>query len=276
MSADVVLAALAGAGLALAAAPAVASIPVALRSLAHRRPGRRVRRRRVPGVTSAPIPADLRARVAAAGAPRGWGAAEWTRLKWRLALAGGGCAAWLLAAAPSRAGVVAALLAPVAGFLAPDALLARRAARRRALIAAEAPDLLDRLRLASESGMAPDRAVRRAAAYGAGPLAVELRGMTAAVELGLASGEAPAELRRRCSAPEADALAGLLDRSLRHGVPLAAPLAALAGGLRAERARGRRERAATSAPKIQLVVALLLVPAALLVVAAGMLAQSPT
>jgi hypothetical protein len=82
-----------------------------------------------------------------------------------------------------------------------------------------------------------------------------------------------AELRRRCAAPEADALTALLGRAALHGAPLGAPLGGLAAGLRAERARRGRERAATSAPKIQLVVALLLVPAALLVVAAGLLAQ---
>ena len=275
MSADALLAALAGACLALAAAPLALRVAAAAGALAHRPrwpgPGRRIR-----SPAAVAMPTDLPARVAAAGAPRGWAGADWARLTWGLAFAGGCCAALVLAGGPGRAGVTLALGLPVAGFLAPDAARARRAARRRAAIAAEAPDLLDRLRLAVESGMAPDRAVARAAAHGRGPLARELRAMTGAVALGQASGEALDELRRRCAAPEADALAALLGRSLRHGAPLAVPLRALADGLRAERARRRRERAATSAPKIQLVVALLLVPAALLVVAAGMLAQSPT
>ena len=49
-------------------------------------------------------------------------------------------------------------------------------------------------------------------------------------------------------------------------------LCALAEDARAVRARGLRERAARAAPKIQLVVALLLVPAAMLLVGAAMVA----
>lgn len=275
MSADALLAGVAGACLALAvgltAGRALAAVTAPVRRPRSRRP-----RARGAGRTAVAMPADLPARVAAAGTPHGWSAGDWTRLKWGLALAAGCVAAPALAGAPGRAGGALALVLPVAGFLAPDAVLARRAARRRAAIVAEAPDLLDRLRLAVESGMAPDRALARAAAHGRGPLAAELRAMSAAVALGQASCDALDELRRRCAAPEADALAAMLGRSLRHGAPLAAPLHALAAGLRAERARRRREHAATSAPKIQLVVALLLVPAALLVVAAGMLAQGPT
>jgi len=58
-------------------------------------------------------------------------------------------------------------------------------------------------------------------------------------------------------------------RSLARAPPADA-LAALADEARAERARQVRDRAARAAPKIQLVVALLLVPAVLLLVAAAL------
>ena len=54
--------------------------------------------------------------------------------------------------------------------------------------------------------------------------------------------------------------------------PLGPTVAALAGGARAARTGRIRDRAQRAAPKIQLVVALLLVPAVLLLVAAGLLA----
>ncbi len=72
--------------------------------------------------------------------------------------------------------------------------------------------------------------------------------------------------------PEAHALAAAVRRAERHGVPLGPAVAALAVGARAERGRRIRDRAQRAAPKIQLVVALLLVPAVLLLVGAGLLA----
>ncbi len=62
-----------------------------------------------------------------------------------------------------------------------------------------------------------------------------------------------------------------LDRSRRHGAPLADTLAAQARDARFALARSAREEAARAGPKIQLVVALLLVPSVLLLVAAALL-----
>ena len=64
---------------------------------------------------------------------------------------------------------------------------------------------------------------------------------------------------------------GALERSRRHGVPLADTLTAQAREARAALARASREHAARAGPKIQLVVALLLVPSVLLLVAAALL-----
>jgi tight adherence protein C len=61
-----------------------------------------------------------------------------------------------------------------------------------------------------------------------------------------------------------------LQRAERHGAPLGPALAALAADARARRAQALRERAAKAAPKIQLVVALLLVPAVMLLLGAAL------
>jgi tight adherence protein C len=63
-----------------------------------------------------------------------------------------------------------------------------------------------------------------------------------------------------------------LDRAARHGAPLAETLAAQARDARFALRRRVREEAARAGPKIQLVVALLLVPSVLLIVAAALLA----
>ena len=62
-----------------------------------------------------------------------------------------------------------------------------------------------------------------------------------------------------------------LRRAERHGAPLAAALAAQAAEARSRRAAQRSETAAKAAPKIQLVVTLLLVPAVLLLLAAALI-----
>jgi tight adherence protein C len=66
---------------------------------------------------------------------------------------------------------------------------------------------------------------------------------------------------------------GALRRSARHGSPLGPALGAIAADARAERARRVRDSAARAAPKVQLIVALLLVPAVLLLVAAALAAS---
>ena len=62
-----------------------------------------------------------------------------------------------------------------------------------------------------------------------------------------------------------------LQRAERHGAPLGGALAAQAAEARSLRAAGRSEQAAKAAPKIQLVVTLLLVPAVMLLVAAALI-----
>jgi tight adherence protein C len=66
------------------------------------------------------------------------------------------------------------------------------------------------------------------------------------------------------------ALVAALERARRHGVPLADTLAAQARSARFALGRRIRDDAARAGPKIQLVVALLLVPSVLLLVAAAL------
>ena len=175
-------------------------------------------------------------------------------------------------ALPGRLGLLAVVVAPACGFLLPDLMLKRRARARAQAARAEAPDLLDRVRLASDAGLPPAAALARAARHDDGPLATELRALAAATSLGAPREQALRRLTARLPVPEAHALAAAVRRAERHGAPLGPAVAALAVGARAERGRRVRDRAQRAAPKIQLVVALLLVPAVLLLVSAGLLA----
>jgi tight adherence protein C len=217
-------------------------------------------------------PADLADRVAAAGAPAGLSPNDVAALKGALALAAALLSVPLAAGAPGRLGPLLLLAAPAAAFLAPDALLARRARLRSAAMTAELPDVLDLLRVAVEAGLPVSRALADVGRRHPGVLAAELRATAGAVSLGVPRARAFAELRRRAPLASVSALLAAVERSERHGAPLSPALAALARDARAEAGRELAERAARAAPKIQLVVALLLVPAVLLLVAAAAVA----
>jgi tight adherence protein C len=101
-----------------------------------------------------------------------------------------------------------------------------------------------------------------------GVLAFEIGAAAVRMQLGTARAEALGALVARCPVDGVAALAAAIARADRHGAALAPALRALAAEARAEQARRLRDDAARAAPKIQLVVALLLVPAVMLLVAA--------
>jgi tight adherence protein C len=223
-------------------------------------------------VRPAQAPRDLEARIAAAGRPAGLGPRELMAAKLAGALAAGTVGALLAAAAPGRLGLVFALGAPVAGFLAPDLQLSRLAAARARRVRRELPVLLDLLRVQVEAGAPLHAALLTVGERSRGPLAAEWRALGREVALGIPLEDALHALERRLPLAEVGALVAALDRSRRHGAPLAATLAAQAREARFAFARRVREEAARAGPKIQLVVALLLVPSVLLLVAAALVA----
>lgn len=196
----------------------------------------------------------------------------------KLAGAAAGSLLGLLAApaAPGRTAALVALLMPVAGFLAPDALLERRARRRRRALLAALPDALDLLAVSAGSGRGPAAGLEQLARAGEGPLAEELRMAVAELSCGRPLSATLGSLRARVPGGELATLVAAIERSRRFGSPLAEQLLRQAGALRREGRRAVEERAARAAPKIQLVVALVLVPSVLLVIAAGLIANAGT
>lgn len=174
------------------------------------------------------------------------------------------------ATAPGRLGVALAVASPVGGFLAPDLWLARRARQRARRIRQELPGMLDLLRVTIEAGLSLPAALAAVGERTRGELGAEWRVVGGEVALGLPLAVALEAMARRVPVPEVTAVLGALERTIRHGAPLANALAAQARDARAARRRRIREEAARAGPKIQLVVALLLVPSVLLMVAAAL------
>jgi tight adherence protein C len=214
----------------------------------------------------------LSARISRSGLAERISAASLLGAKSGGAIAG---ALWALALAPAAPGrlawIVTAAL-PLAGFLGPDAWLERRARRRLRALRATLPDALDLLAVGTAAGRSPLAGLAELGT-GEGPLARELAMLAAESSCGLPQSEALGSLRRRAPVREVAAMCGVIERSRRYGSPLADQLREQATALRGVQRRRIEEQAARAAPKIQLAVALLLVPSVLLMIAAGLLAN---
>jgi tight adherence protein C len=255
------------------------------------------------GSTGDQLSRSARAMVASltGGRARSVGAAAlWLRLPERLARAGladrvpvavvlgaklvcsalgAALAAVVLPAVPGRLSIVVALVLPAAGFLGPEAILERAARRRRARIMAALPEALDLLAVGTGAGRNPATVLGEISSGAGGPLADELAIAVAEIECGTPQRDAIDALRARNPAGGGlgaglGALAAALERSRRLGSPLAEQLHEQASSLRRDARRRVDERAARAAPKIQLVVALVLVPSVLLMILAALVANA--
>jgi tight adherence protein C len=175
-------------------------------------------------------------------------------------------------AAPGRLAVVVAGGLPLAGFLGPDTWLERRARLRLRALRSTLPDALDLLAVGTAAGRSPITGLAELGG-GDGPLARELAVLAAESSCGLPQRQALESLRMRAPVPEVAAMCGVIERSRRYGSPLSDQLQEQATALRGAQRRRVEEQAARAAPKIQLAVALLLVPSVLLMIAAGLLAN---
>lgn len=218
----------------------------------------------------APAPETLARRLAAAGAPASLTPGDVMAAKTGAALVALLAVSLPATALPGRLGPVMAAALPLAAASAPELWLRRRARTRGRTMAAEVADVLDLLRVCVEAGRPPSAALREVGSRHRGLLGSELRRAARELALGRAAHEVLEELAARCPIGEMAALTAALRRADRHGAPLAPALRALAADARAARARAVREQAAKAAPKIQLVVALLLVPAVMLLVGAAL------
>jgi tight adherence protein C len=224
------------------------------------------------GASSRRPPQDLEARIAAAGRPAGLGPRELLAAKLTAALGAGAAGTFVSPLAPGRLGPFLVLAAPVAGFLGPDIWLLRRARERAVRARHELPAMLDLLRVTVQAGTSLPAALGAVGDRASGPLAREWRAVAWEVALGVPLGDALAGMADRLPLPEVKALAAALDRARRHGAPLGETLSAQARDARFALRRHVQEQAARAGPKIQLVVALLLVPSVLLLVAAALAA----
>lgn len=169
--------------------------------------------------------------------------------------------------------VVFALPGGIGGAALPGVALRRASDIRGRQMRAALPQALDLLAICVTGGMALDPALVALTRHTDGPLSAEIGEMITSVELGLHRRGAYERLVERCPCAEVGTLVAALRQSEELGAPLAPALLAQAKSARDAARRAALERAASAAPKIQLVTAVVLVPAAMLLIVATLLLQ---
>ena len=181
--------------------------------------------------------------------------------------------ACLAAAVPAviggTAGPVAAIAAAGFGVAYPDLWLRAAAARRAERIDRRVPELVELVASMVAAGVGLDAALQGAGEAVGGELGGELELTRANLALGRPRADELRDLARRTGSVSLGQLVLTLRLSDRLGVPLAEALRRQAERARAERARAVAERAARAGPRVLVVVVFVLVPAALLPLAAA-------
>ena len=152
----------------------------------------------------------------------------------------------------------------LAAFQLPDIALARRAKKRKVLMADQVPELADLLLVMTEAGLSPAIAFRRAAEVLPEPLGEELNEVIRRLDLGVPWRTAMAQVAERAGVSPLKRLARALTRSQRLGTSLGSVLRTMAEDLRDER-RTEAELASRQAPvKMLFPLVFLILPAFLL------------
>ena len=252
----------------------LAALALGLRSRRHHRPVRTgdlpvaIRASRVVPVTAALVARATSARlvvsVSASGLDGRDGAATIARSRVALAEVGGACG--LITALAHPLGIMLAGLLAALGYVGPLRWVQVRARERRRRVVRELPDLIDLVVICTESGMALGPSLRVGVERLPGVLATEVGYTLRELDLGTPRRDAYVALSKRLGVPELTGFVGSVLQADELGAPIAAVLTRQGELLRSARTQDIREHAARAAPKVQLVVAMVMMPAALIVV----------
>ncbi len=166
----------------------------------------------------------------------------------------------------SRGALAQVLLLLVVAYIAPDAVLARRAGERQGLIEKELPDVIDQITVSVEAGLGFDAALARAARTGKGLFAQELVRVLQDIQIGLSRDAALDRLLDRTDIADLRHVVLAIRQSERYGLPVANILRIQAGELREKRRARAEERAMQIPVKIVFPLVFCILPALFVVV----------
>ncbi len=212
----------------------------------------------------------LRRRIELAGRPGGLTVQRHLERKARLLAIFGACAVVLAL----RGKVLVAVLVLVIAWALPElGLRAARTARQQA-IDADIPDFLDVLAVTVNAGLSFRGALERVSGRYSGPLSEEITQTLREMDVGEARRTAFQRLRTRNDSEALDQFVIALLQAEELGTPLTEALDQIALEMRRATAQRARQRAARTAPRVALVVTLVMVPGALVLLVASILLSS--
>ncbi|MER6077915.1 DUF5936 domain-containing protein [Streptomyces sp. NPDC001833] len=147
---------------------------------------------------------------------------------------------------------------------------------RKDVIERTLPDFLDVLAVVVGAGLGFRQALDRVATHYEGPWADELRITLRQMDLGMSRRQAFAELRRRNDSEQVAMFVTALQQGEELGAPIVDTLVALAKDMRRTDAQNARRKAARAVPRATLMITTFMVPATMLLLAAGLLLGSGT
>ncbi|MEU9151044.1 DUF5936 domain-containing protein [Streptomyces sp. NPDC048417] len=145
---------------------------------------------------------------------------------------------------------------------------------RKDVIERTLPDFLDVLAVVVSAGLGFRQALDRVASHYEGPWADELRITLRQLDLGMSRRQAFAELRRRNDSEQVAMFVTALQQGEELGAPIVDTLVALAKDMRRTDAQNARRKAARAVPRATLMITTFMVPATMLLLAAGLLLGS--
>lgn len=162
------------------------------------------------------------------------------------------------------------LLTLAFGVTAADALIWQAIRERREVIDRTLPDFLDVLAVVVSAGLGFRQALDRVAERYEGPWADELRITLRQMDMGVSRRQAFDELRRRNASEQVSQFVSALQQGEELGSPIADTLIQLATDMRRTDAQNSRRRAAKTIPKATMVTLVFMLPATMILIAAGM------
>lgn len=170
--------------------------------------------------------------------------------------------------------VVLVPLLGLLGWMSLDLSLAGMAKRRQARIDRDLPDLLDILAVIVSAGSGFRPALARVAEAIGGPLGEEIRLTLRQMDLGASRRAAFSELRERNDSETLGTLVTALLQAEELGAPLTDVLGDIALDMRREFHQIARRKASQAAPRVSLIITMVIIPGAILLIITGLFTGS--
>jgi tight adherence protein C len=223
---------------------------------------------RVLGYLSENRRASIRRKLDAAGKPGGMTLQGYAGRKAGYTIIMGGAGALFAL----RGNLLPGVLFIAFGWFYTDIWLSGVARARQARIQRDLPDFLDILAVTVSAGVAFRSALERVAEALEGPLGEEIMTALRQMELGMSRRQALVGIKDRNSSESLNQFITALLQAEELGVPLADALGNLAEDMRRSFYQAARRRAAKASPRVSLIVSTVIVPGAIILIVASVIA----